>query len=264
MHEITFIVATLAVGFGVGIVSAALGIGGGTLMVPVFLWVFPQLDINTAKGSSLFIIMFVAAYNAWRMNRGSMRNPWDVVLAIVAGSIAGGYLGGFITSLMNEVVVTWIFIGLLIFAALRTFFLEPRKVREDEVRTRRAVSVLIGLAAGTVAGATGTGGGAILVPLALWAGIVSNHRVVALSNTVMVGTAAAATLAHALAHRTVDMPWTYGMVNFAFAPLTFLGALSSVRLGRWINARLSLPRRRVIMGALLAVIAARLIYGVVA
>lgn len=262
--DITFILAMLAVGAGVGIVSAALGIGGGTLMVPVFLWVFPQLDMNTAKGSSLFVIVFVAAYNAWRMNRGKMRNPWDVVIAIAAGSIAGGYAGGFITSLMDDVVVTWIFIGLLLFAALRTFFLEPPPVNEEDVRTRRLVSVLIGFTAGVVAGATGTGGGAILVPLALWAGIVSNARVVALSNTVMIGTAAAGTLAHAFAERTVDMPWTYGLVNVAFAPLVFVGALSTVRLGRRINARLSLPRRRVIMGVLLVVIAARLIYRVTA
>jgi len=258
MDTAVFFAEMLALGAGVGIVSAALGIGGGTLMVPAFLALIPQMDINTAKGSSLFAIMFVTAYQSWEARRAGIRTPWDVVAACAIGSVAGGYAGGAITALLRDDVVTWIFIALLLFAGVRTFFLKQRTVREDEVRKRQILSVAIGFVAGIVGGGTGTGGGLVLVPLALWAGIASNERVVALSNTVMVATSAAGALAHALATRTVDMPWTYGLVNVSLAPLVCIAAILCTKPGRWINAQLSLPRRKAVMGTILVLIAIQL------
>jgi uncharacterized membrane protein YfcA len=260
MDTAVFFAEVLALGAGVGIVSAALGIGGGTLMVPAFLWIFADMDMNTAKGSSLFAIMFVSGFQAWEARRAGIKSPWDVVGACAAGSIAGGYAGGALTALLSDDVVTWIFIGLLLFAGVRTFFLKPRYVAEDEVRKRQMISVAIGFVAGVVGGGTGTGGGLILVPLALWAGIASNERVVALSNTVMVATSAAGALAHALAARTVDMPWTYGLVNVSLAPLVCVSAIACTQPGRWINSKLTLPRRKAVMGTILVLIAIQLAY----
>lgn len=258
MSTIVFVATLLAVGAGVGIVSAALGIGGGTLMVPAFLALFPQMDINTAKGSSLFAIVFVSGYHAWEARRAGTKSPWDLVAACAAGSIFGGYAGGALTALLPENVVTWIFIALLLFAGMRTFFLKQRLVREDEVRKRQMLAIAIGFVAGVVGGGTGTGGGLVLVPLALWAGIASNERVVALSNTVMVATSAAGAFAHAMAERTYDAPWTYGMVNVSLAPLVCIGAIAFTKPGRWINQQLSLPRRKAVMGTILVLIAIQL------
>lgn len=260
MDPILFVLVILAVGLGVGLVSAALGVGGGVLMVPVFLFVFPDMDMNTAKGSSLLAIIFVASFNSWRMNRGDMKNPWSVAISISAGSIVGGFAGGWLTGRMSDVAVTWIFVCLLSFAAIRTFFLKPRIVHEEDVHRRRVVAVLIGLLSGFVAGATGTGGGAVLVPLTLWAGLVSNERVVALSNTVMASTAIAGTFAHFASERTMDTAFTYGLVNVSLAPVVVVAAVAAAPLGYWINRHLSLERRRVVMGLLLIVIAARLVF----
>ncbi len=261
--DLNLFVLLLAVGAGVGIVSAALGIGGGVLMVPAFLYVIPGMDINTAKGSSLLAIVFVAGFNSWRMNRGEMKNPWSGAAAIAAGAIAGGFAGGWLTGLMPDTAVTWVFVGLLAFAAPRIFFLQPRMVHEEDVRQRQGAAALIGLVSGLVAGATGTGGGAVLVPLALWAGLVSNERVVALSNTVMAASAAAGMIAHLASERTMmDTASTYGLVNVSLAPVVVVAAIATAPVGRWINSHLSLDRRRVVMGTLLLVIAARLIYRV--
>ena len=263
MDPILFVLVILAVGAAVGVVSAALGIGGGVLMVPAFLYVFPDMDMNTAKGSSLLAIVFVAGFNSWRMNRGEMKSPWSVSAAIASGAIVGGFVGGWGTGLMSDTAVTWLFVSLLGFAAIRTLFLKPRVVHEEDVRQRQAAAAMIGLVSGLVAGATGTGGGAVLVPLVLWAGLVSNERVVALSNTVMAATAAAATVAHLASEQTMDTASTFGLVNASLAPVVVIAAIAAAPVGRWINAHLSLGRRRVVMGLLLFVIAARLIYRIV-
>jgi uncharacterized membrane protein YfcA len=221
------------------------------------------MDIHTAKGTSLFIIMFVAAMNAWRMNGAHMAAHIRLGGVIAIGSIVGGFLGGWITSRMSDAGATWVFVALLGFAGLRTFFLKERKVEEAEVRKRAPAAVAIGFAAGFVGGATGTGGGAILVPLALWAGIVSNARVVALSNTVMVAMAASGALAHAIADKTTALEYTVGQVDLALAPLVFIGAQVVRPAGRKVNAWLTLPRRRVVMGLMLVIIAVRLVMRVI-
>lgn len=260
MDTLLFIASLLAIGGGVGILSASLGIGGGVLMIPAFLLVFPDFDMNTAKGTSMMTIMFVAAYNSYRMNRGDTKNSWNLIGSIAIGSLAGGYMGGWITSLLNDTTVTFIFVSLLFFAGVRTFILKEVIVHEEDVRHRKVAAGLIGLAGGIVAGATGTGGGAIFVPLVLWAGLVTNARVVALSNTIMVLTSASGLVAHLLASATVDQYGTIGLVNVTVPPLVVLGAIISAPLGRKINTHLTFNRRRVVMGGLLLIIAVRLIY----
>jgi uncharacterized protein len=260
MDTAIFIVQMIILGCGVGIVSAALGIGGGVLMVPAFLYLYPNLDIHTAKGSSMLIIMFVAAFNAYRMNQGDMKNPIKLVAIIAIGSVMGSYLGAWTTSLLNDKNASWFFIGLLFFAGARAFLLKEPKVAEEDVKNRNQLAAIIGFVAGFVAGATGTGGGAMFVPLALWAGIVSNYRVVALSNAVMVISAASGLIAHLMSRQTVDMPWTVGMVNLSFAPFVIAGAIAAAPIGRKLNQHLSIERRRLVMGALLMIITVRLIF----
>lgn len=260
MGSFAFVTAMLAVGGLVGVLSAALGIGGGVLMVPAFVHFVDGMDINTAKGTSLFVITLVAAVNSWRMNRGEMRSPWPLVIRIAIGAIVGGYLGAWVTTLMSDRAVSWLVIAFLAFAAVRTYLLHPPTVSENEVKSHDILAMGIGLATGIVSGATGTGGGAILVPLTLWAGIVSNERVVALSNTVMVATCAAGTLAHAMASPLMDTPWTYGLVNVSMVPLVFAAAVLCAPLGRIVNRKLNFRARAIIMSAMLFLIAARLIY----
>ncbi|MCP4640062.1 MAG: sulfite exporter TauE/SafE family protein [bacterium] len=257
--SISFVLGMLALGLAVGLISSALGLGGGIFMVPAFLTFVPGIDPGTAKGTSLFIIIFVATVNVWRLNRGQQDRQWGLAATIATGSIVGAYASGFATTFLPDKAIIWIFVAFLGVAAARTFLLKPVTVREEDVRKRMAIAVGIGLLTGIASGATGIGGGAVLVPLALLAGIVSNGRVVALSNTVMVATCTAAAFAHFQATKTTDLPWTYGQVNVALAPIIFIGAQIAGPFGKWVNARLTLTRRKVVMGVLLLVIALRLI-----
>ncbi len=260
---VLFIAEMLLVGAGVGVLSAALGLGGGILMVPAFM-TFAAMDSHTAKGTSICIIIFVALSNAVRHTWSWPERPWRLAAQVAGGSVVGGYLGAWGTSHLSERLVLFFFMLLLVALAVRTFFLRPRTVRPEEVRQRLVAPVLIGLTAGVAAGATGTGGGAVLIPLVLWAGLVSNDRVVGLSNMVMVATSAAGTLAELQApQRYTEGLYTVGHVDLGLVPLVFLGAQLASPWGKRLNAHLTLPRRRVLMSVLLGVIAVRLLWRIV-
>ncbi len=260
MDAVWFAVEMLLLGCAVGMISAALGLGGGIFMVPAFLFFVDGMDAHTAKGTSLFIIIFVSAVNAWRMNRGEGDRQVSLAVVFAIGSVVGGYFGSWLTTLLPDAGVIWVFIALLGFVGVRTFFIQPRIVRREEVRTRNALATAIGFTAGIVGGATGTGGGAVLVPLALMAGIVSNERAVALSNTVMVVTSLSGSIPNLLAERSVELPWTYGHVCFALAPLVFIGAQLVNPLAARFEKWLTLPRRKVVMGVLLLAITGGLMW----
>ena len=260
MDIVWFVMEMLLLGCAVGMISAALGLGGGIFMVPAFIFFVPGMDAHTAKGTSLFIIIFVSLVNAWRLNRQQDDRQLGLAIVFASGSVVGGYLGSWVTTLLSNAGVIWVFITLLAFVGVRTFFIKPVLVRKEDVRKRNGLAVAIGVAAGLVGGATGTGGGAVLVPLSLMAGLVSNERAVALSNTVMVVTSVSGTVPNLFAARSVDLPWTYGHVCFALAPLVFIGAQLVNPLAARFEKWLTLPRRKVVMGVLLLVMTGGLVW----
>lgn len=250
----------LLLGVGVGLISGSLGLGGGVIMVPAFLTFVPGMDPHTAKGTSLCIIVFVALLNAWRLNRGLAHKPWRLAGLLAAGSIAGGYTGAWVTAQLPEQAVLWLFMALVAVFGVRTFFLQPPEVDAAQVRRRFLLPLCIGFAAGVVGGATGTGGGAVLVPLTLFAALTVNARVTGLSNMVMVATSLAGTLAHLRAEPVFPGQWVVGHVYLYVVPFVFAGAQIGSPVGTRLNARLTLSRRRVVLGALLLLIAARILY----
>lgn len=258
-----YIAGMLILGVGVGLLSGALGLGGGVLMVPAFIAFIPDMDAHTATGTSLFIIVFVSSENAWRIGRRLTRIPWDTAAILATGSLIGGYGGAYLVGIVPENAVLWGFLLLLLVLALRTFLLPTPQVNLEDVRRRTPTSLLIGLTAGFTGGATGTGGGAVLIPLALLTGISAGSQVVLLSNMVMVVTSLAGTVARLQAEAIYPSAWTVGNVYLPLAPLVFLGAQAGSPLGRYLDRRLTHQQRRTAMGVMLTVIAARLLWRMV-
>lgn len=255
-----FVVELLVLGVGVGLISGALGLGGGILMIPAFLAFIPQMDVHTAKGTSLFIILFVAAVNAWQLNRNAAAVPWALAFRLASGAIVGSYLGAWITTLLPEFVVIALFTALLLGMAWQLFGHAARPQPKPGLRRWWFASPLIGAYSGAAGGATGTGGGLILVPLALQTGLVTNKNATAVSNMVMVAIAIAGSIAHLRAHPHSPMPWTYGQVSLYVVPWVFAGAQAGAYAGRKLNHRITLRQRRVTLGVLLLLIVASLLY----
>jgi uncharacterized membrane protein YfcA len=86
------IVPPLLVGFGIGILSAVMGVGGGFMLVPAMIYLL-GMPTSVVIGTSLFQVVFVSAnvtlLQAWQV--GSV----DIVLTmlLLAGGVAGAQFG---------------------------------------------------------------------------------------------------------------------------------------------------------------------------
>ncbi len=86
------IVPPLLVGFGIGILSAVMGVGGGFMLVPAMIYLL-GMPTSVVIGTSLFQVVFVAANVTFlqAVQVGSV----DIVLTLLllAGGVAGAQFG---------------------------------------------------------------------------------------------------------------------------------------------------------------------------
>ncbi len=80
------------VGFGVGILSAIMGVGGGFIMVPAMIYIL-GMPTKVVIGTSLFQIIFVAGFTT--MVHASTNFSVDLMLALllILGGVVGAQLG---------------------------------------------------------------------------------------------------------------------------------------------------------------------------
>lgn len=86
-----FLLLLLPVGVLVGAFSAAFGIGGGLLMVPVMVLVY-GLDQHAAQGTSLLVIVPTALAGAIAHHRNGLVD-WRAAAYMALGGILGVLLG---------------------------------------------------------------------------------------------------------------------------------------------------------------------------
>ncbi|WP_050604086.1 sulfite exporter TauE/SafE family protein [Ruegeria sp. 6PALISEP08] len=82
------VIPPVLVGFGVGILSAIMGVGGGFIMVPAMIYVL-GIPTKVVIGTSLFQIIFVAGFTT--MIHASTNFSVDIILAVLL--LLGGVLG---------------------------------------------------------------------------------------------------------------------------------------------------------------------------
>jgi uncharacterized protein len=86
------VLPVLALGAGIGFLAAIMGIGGGIIMVPALIYLL-KVPTNVVVGTSLFQIIFVAAFTT--IVQATANQTVDIVLALVlmVGGVAGAQYG---------------------------------------------------------------------------------------------------------------------------------------------------------------------------
>ena len=86
------VLPVLALGAAIGFLAAIMGVGGGIIMVPALIYLL-KVPTNVVVGTSLFQIIFVAAFTT--IVQSTANQTVDIVLALVLmlGGVAGAQYG---------------------------------------------------------------------------------------------------------------------------------------------------------------------------
>ena len=147
-------------GIGVGLLSGFLGIGGGTILIPILLLL--GYGTKEAIGISVIQMVFSSVYGSYLNNKkGTLDIP--VVMVIGIGGFFGALLSGNIASSFDDKTLEIIFLAFVIFAILRMFFKKLEETEQKDVN--RMALFVIGFIVGAISMTIGIGGSILLVPI---------------------------------------------------------------------------------------------------
>ena len=112
--------ATALIGILGGFLGGLFGVGGGTIFVPLLMFL-KGFDIHRAVGTSLLIIIFTALSGALFHGKAGMVD-WKAAVVLGLFSVLGAWLGTRLSLKLDTVVLQRAFAVFLILIAAKIFF----------------------------------------------------------------------------------------------------------------------------------------------
>jgi len=262
MHIIDPLTGILVILLGVfiGVVSGMLGIGGGTMIVPLFNLFFGLPMIN-ATATSLLCIAPTALSGSLKHIRQKTAHLKVGLIIGFSGAVAS-VIGSLISSAIPALLVVIITVVIILFSSIR-MLLEGRKKPDSEEESvsfqEREAKISkkglpfacgLGLFAGLLAGIVGVGGGFIIVPFCI-AYLGFKMKEAAGTSLIAIGIIAIpGIVTHAFLGQ---IEWLYGIA-------LIIGAVPGAQVGAWLVNKLPDRPMRIAFGILLVIIGGMLLF----
>jgi uncharacterized membrane protein YfcA len=147
-------------GIGVGALSGFFGIGGGTVSVPILLYL--GFGIKEAIGISVTQMVAGSLLAAWIHHKNRTYAVSDVKY-FGYGGIVGAVIGGLLVKVLHSSVLGWLFLSIVAFTLGRLALSNPVPTRSEVVN--RPLYTLIGGSIGVFSGMLGVGGSILMTPI---------------------------------------------------------------------------------------------------
>lgn len=251
---LSFIIAAL-VGVVVGIFSGMLGIGGGTLMVPIFRLGY-GFEAVVATGTSLFAIIPTSISGVITHLRNKTCD-WKIGVAAGVGGACTSWLGvvlaehspSWAVMLVAALIIAWSAYTMFKKAFKKKEAVPPEVEKAQMEAAMAHVSTkndwvkafLIGLVAGVASGYVGVGGGFLMVPMFM---SLLHLPMKKCSGTSLIGVMI-------LAIPGVIMQWHYGNIEFLVGIALAIGAIPGAVVGGNLVKRIPEKQLRILFGCFL-------------
>jgi len=262
------IFALVACGLFSGLVAGLFGIGGGAVIVPVLILLFEALGFDdtashVAIATSLATIVLTSARSVWAHHqRGAV--DWEIVRMWTPWIMIGAVAGQLVTGALSSNTLKAVFGGMALLLSAQLFFGRPGWQLTNSMPTGMARSTL-GTMIGTLSAIMGIGGGTFGVSLMTVCGR-SMHVAVATAAGfgIAIGLPSALTAIYVGWGREGLPPFSIGHVNLAAFLLISSFTVITAPLGARLAHSLDAGVLKKLFAILLAIVALRLISGVIA
>jgi len=251
-----------------GFLAGLLGIGGGVILVPLFLKIFPLIGfpeatlVHTALGTSLAIILPTAISSSLG-HRKHGNVDWHMVMWLASGSVSGALVGAWAASLLSGAALKGCFGLTLMGIGLHFLFYRLRYLPAADLdRPVPWRLLLVGLCSGSFSAFFGVGGGIISVPLMVIVLRLPILLAVGNSSAVIVASTFFGSLSYMVHGWHVPQlpPYSMGYINVPIAVVVACFSMICARLGVKVASRFSRDRLKKLFACLLIVIGLRLIW----
>lgn len=261
----TWWLAYLALGAFTGFFAGLLGIGGGSVMVPVLVMLFAAQGIpsgevmHLALGTSMAAIFFTSISSV-RTHHAHGAVIWSIVARITPGIIVGTLIGTYVASMVPTKALGLIFTIFICYVSVQ--MIVNKKPEPHREMPGAAGTSLVGAGIGAISCLVAIGGGALSVPFMTWCNVRVQNAI---------GTSAAIGFPIALggALGYIWNGWSVsglpeGSLGFVYLPAV-IGVVASSILTAPIGARktheLPVKTLKRVFAAILLVLAAKMLWG---
>lgn len=150
----------IILGISTGILSGFFGIGGGTVSVPILLYM--GFGIKEAIGISAMQMLF-SSFAAYLIHKKKQTYSAKITKYFGFGGIVGAIIGAFLVKLLNESILEWLFLSLVAFTLIKLFISNPEPAKEEI--TSKPLYFGVGSGVGVFSGMLGVGGSILITPI---------------------------------------------------------------------------------------------------
>ena len=152
-----------------GVLGGMIGLGGAEFRLPLLIGVFGFTALAAVilnKTMSLIVVVTAIPARLFAVPLAELIPHWTVVVNLLAGSLAGAWLGATWATRMRSATLYKVLAGLLVLiaAALAVNHLGPTPGLDLDPAATAIVGVVAGAGIGVVAALMGVAGGELLIP----------------------------------------------------------------------------------------------------
>lgn len=248
-----------------GLLAGMLGIGGGLVVVPLLIYLLPELGVQTelvvpmAVATSLATICMTTMSSA----RSHIRHgqvSWFWVRRVIPGLMAGAVVGAWLATELAPVILQRVFAVVLIVLSIRMMI--PQRTGEPLEGISKRLLAIISAVIGSLAALVGIGGGALTVPF-LQRLRVPIRQAIAVSSVGSLSIGFSAVIMFILLGQN-NVAAGGGSLGYVHGPSWIAISIASVLfapLGAALTQRIAIRRLQQGFAAFLVIVAANLLIG---
>lgn len=248
----------------VGFVSSFFGIGGGSLIVPIFYLLYPNLPLTIVIPISLGTIFMTTTLNSARFIKAGLITNKKLVISFLITCSIGAFTGAKLTSLIDTQLGKQILAIVLSVSVFKILFYKNSEESVDDSIVSTKLVAITGIIGSFISSITGLGGGIVFTPMLISLVKMPLKLVSPYSNLAM----SIATLIGVLPHlfndissveRTSELPalaqgFFIGNVNIVIILIMTSTAIMGSKLGIKYNHSVSSNIKKKLLAAFIALL----------
>jgi len=234
----------IPLGFFTGFYGTLVGIGGGFILLPTLLLLYPQQKAEFLTSISLAVV-FINSLSGTIAYARMKRISYRLGLLLAVGTVPGAIIGTNLTHFVPRSIFDPGFGVLLLLIASFLFFKTDSKEQNEEITERERLEKLtpkhyifgitLSVTVGIISSLFGIGGGFVLVPVMIYIFHFSVHKATATSHFILVIMALTGTISHGINGTLLAGLPQIGTLALGIIAGAQLGAHLSNRIhGQWI------------------------------
>ncbi|MFC1606431.1 sulfite exporter TauE/SafE family protein [Candidatus Latescibacterota bacterium] len=264
------ILQLLLAGALAGLSAGFMGIGGGAVLTPICLLVYPAIGLtsdNLVKvifGTNMFLVMAFSV-SAVMKHHGNRKIDWRTVLVMGPLAIVGAVIGAWLADKTDPASLKKGFAALLLFSSILITLrgsTKPKGGVDRKAILPMKLVPLVGFIGGFIGSLLGIGGGAIMLPILILLFAFPMDRVAGTSSSVIVFIGLFGSIMYMWHGRgMVELPgWSTGYVWWSAALPLAIGGVPMARVGAWVNSKTNARILQHLFGLILLIIAVKLLF----